>query len=392
MQRPRPFSSQRHTIAHMLVASALCACGSLGSDPDENTLRQLRLSPQFDVKNEIFLNTDNAAIKRMEDRMDFWTMIKIPFQTHDESRPRAPLPTRSPSWPQFLKDEEDRAQVIWFGHSTFMVRVGQQTVLVDPIFSKAASPFGGFVHRFQAPVVPLDQLPPVDVILISHDHYDHLDYETVLFFKGTQTRFVVPLGVDAHLLGWGIPPDRITALGWWSQTDSGSLSITCAPAQHFSGRGLLNRNTTLWAGWSVRERNSGVSFFYSGDSGYNTHFAEIGKRLGPFDLNLLENGQYNPLWREVHMLPEETVQAHLDLGGKWMLPVHWGLFVLSTHSWFEPIERALRAATARKATLSTPIMGEIQEFGPGVSGGMDPSALWWRSSVPEGQLQNESPL
>ena len=200
-------------------------------------------------------------------------------------------------------------------------------------------------------------------VVISHDHYDHLDYKTILMLAKTGVRFIVPLGVGAHLAGWGIKEERITELDWWGETKEGSVVLTAVPSRHFSGRELdrgdLDR--TLWSGWAFRGPRHRA--YYSGDTGKFPGFKEIGRRLGPFDLTMIEVGAYNSMWPDVHLGPEHAVQAHIDVRGRTLLPVHWGTFNLSLHTWIEPMERTLAAARKRGVTVAAPRPGESVEPG-----------------------------
>jgi L-ascorbate metabolism protein UlaG (beta-lactamase superfamily) len=250
-------------------------------------------------------------------------------------------------------------RVTWLGHSTMLVEIDGRRVLVDPVWGERASPlsFAG-PRRFYAPPLAIADLPPLDAVIISHDHYDHLDYPTILALAPLEVPFVVPLGVGAHLEHWGIAPDRITELDWWGEQAIGDLRLVATPARHFSGRSMVmaDKDHTLWAGWALVGPEHRV--FFSGDSAMFPGFAEIGQRLGPFDLTMLESGAYNSLWADVHMGPEQAVEAHRMLHGRVMLPVHWGLFDLALHSWTEPIERVLVAAAKHGITVATPRPGE----------------------------------
>jgi L-ascorbate metabolism protein UlaG (beta-lactamase superfamily) len=227
--------------------------------------------------------------------------------------------------------------------------------------------------------VTIDALPPLDAVIISHDHYDHLDYPTILALAGRDVPFYTSLGVGAHLESWGIEPGRIVELDWWetAKLPRAELSITAAPARHFSGRGI-GRNATLWSSFAVRAPRR--SFFFSGDTGLTPEYAEIAARLGPFDLVMLEVGAYHPSWGEIHLGPENALEAHALLGGGALLPVHWGTFNLAIHAWDDPAETLLRLGPARGAQLVMPRLGAAVE--PARVELVDP---WWRtiSAAPE---------
>jgi len=239
-------------------------------------------------------------------------------------------------------------EVTWLGHSTVLLEIAGKRVLTDPVWSDRASPSRVFgPQRFFAPPLPIDQLPMVHLVLISHDHYDHLDRSAVLALARRGSRFVVPLGVGARLRSWGVDDEQIAELDWWEETTFDGVRLVCTPARHFSGRGLLDRNRTLWSGWAIIGQDHRV--FFSGDSGMSPHFAEIGRRLGPFDLTMMDTGAYDSSWADVHMGPEQAVAAHHMVGGRLLLPVHWATFNLALHGWTEPGERVL-AETRRTGT------------------------------------------
>ncbi len=267
-------------------------------------------------------------------------------------------------------------RVTWLGHSTLLIELEGLRMLIDPVWGERASPSSLFgVSRFYAPPLAWEDLPVLDAVIISHDHYDHLDHTTIRRFaeRGEPPRFIVPLGVGARLQGWGIPADRITELDWWDEATVGTLRIVATPSRHFSGRAPWDEDRTLWAGWALigTERR----LFYSGDTAMSPHFAAIGERLGPFDLTLIEIGAYDADWPDVHLGPEQAVAAHQMVRGDVLLPVHWGLFALAFHSWTEPIERALVAAAAHGVTVVTPVPGgSVDLSGAALS---SPSSRWW---------------
>ena len=283
--------------------------------------------------------------------------------------PKAKLPEVAPDLGAFLA-KDGKSRFIWFGHSTLLLNVEGRVILVDPVFSKAAAPLGLFNRRFQPPVLPLKKLPRVDAILVSHDHYDHLDEKTIRFFRRGATEFIVPLGIGDRLRSWGIPSSRIFELDWEQSAERGGIAYTATPARHSSGRGLKDRYSTLWASWVIK--GSRTSLYFTGDSSYGAHFAEIGKSRGPFDLAFIENGQYNERWPWAHMFPEQTVQAAIDLGARIFVPVHWGMFSISFHGWSEPIRSSSAIARERGVPIEAPRLGEVVEIGK--ERGLDP---WW---------------
>ncbi len=251
-------------------------------------------------------------------------------------------------------------RITWMGHSTSLVEIDGARVLIDPVWSDRPTPIPSVgPTRWYAPVIAIEQLPHLDAVLVSHDHYDHLDAPTVRALAATGTRFIVGLGVGAHLESWGVRPDQITELDWWQSTQVGALTVTSTPARHASGRTLWDRDHTLWTGFAIAGAQHRV--YYSGDTGLFPAMRDIGARLGPFDCALIEAGQYHRAWPDWHIGPEQAVEASQWVGARVMLPVHWGLFRLAYHGWTEPIERVSVAAAARGVTLATPRPGESVE-------------------------------
>jgi L-ascorbate metabolism protein UlaG (beta-lactamase superfamily) len=288
---------------------------------------------------------------------------------------------------------KDRATIVWFGHSSYLLQINQTTILVDPVFSGHASPVSFLAKAYPGTgVYTAADMPEIDIMLLTHDHYDHLDYTTIRQLMPTTKHYCTSLGVGAHLESWGIAPEKITELDWWESWSAGAtgvgaaraggqsvdeavdgrITFTATPARHFSGRSF-KRAGTLWSAFVLKA--GGYSLFLGGDSGYERHFKEIGERFGPFDLAILECGQYGKNWPYIHMLPEETVQAALDLRAAALMPVHWGKFTLSLHPWDEPILRVTVAAAERGMPVATPMIGE-----PVVVGEAYPHARWWEES------------
>jgi L-ascorbate metabolism protein UlaG (beta-lactamase superfamily) len=270
--------------------------------------------------------------------------------------PFSKLPENRPDLDSFLNDSSE-LKVIWFGHSTFILNIEGVIILVDPVFGKSAAPFDFMVKRFQPPVLKLNDLPKVDIVLISHDHYDHLEMKSIKYFKEKDVIFVAPLGVGSYLKGWGIDSKKIMEKDWWESVVIGKVELIATPSQHFSGRDGIHNNETLWASWVLKSKNHSV--FFSGDSVFDSHFKDIGVKYGPFDVTFLENGQYNKNWKYVHLFPIETIQAFKDLRGKKLFPVHWGMFELSLHSWFEPIEKIAKLAKENNIDLLAPEIGKV---------------------------------
>ncbi len=277
--------------------------------------KQYTASTHYDPVRGEFFNTPQS-IPPKEGTM--WVIFDMVFDG-ERFMPSTPLPVVQTNWQEFLAPSP-QAAFVWFGHSAFMMRMNGQTFLVDPAFPSHASPVPIMMKRF-APAPDLSSLPKIDVIVYSHAHYDHLDAKVVQFYKQTQTRFVVPLGVGAYLQKWGIAPERIDELDWWESVKVGEVTVSAVPTRHDSARTALDSKKSLWAGWVF---DGAERIYYSADSSYAAHFKHIGERFSDIDLALVENGQYNELWADNHLFPNQTVQAAQDVKAKRWMPVHWG--------------------------------------------------------------------
>jgi L-ascorbate metabolism protein UlaG (beta-lactamase superfamily) len=286
--------------------------------------------------------------------------------------PTHPLPSVSPL-DRWGKRAQSGLRITWLGHSTVLVEIGGLRVITDPVWGKRASPsqLAG-PKRFQPVPVRLSEMPAVDLVIVSHDHYDHLDYPTIRELARTRVPFVTSLGVGAHLEMWGVQSERIVELDWWeSYAIPGSdVTITAAPSQHFSGRGINDRNATLWSAMVIRSQQHAV--FFSGDTGLTTEYELIREKLGPFDLTMLEIGAYYPAWGDIHLGPDNAIKAHAMLGGV-LMPVHWGTFSLAMHAWDQPAERLFELAQKTDAALLMPKLGEAME-----PAHLDKPKPWWR--------------
>ena len=272
---------------------------------------------------------------------------------------------------QWARPVQSGLRATWLGHSTVLLEIDGLRVLTDPVWGERVSPlpFAG-PRRFHPAPAQIEQLPPLDAVVISHDHYDHLDYPSILRLAPLGVPFITSLGVGAHLEAWGVPPERITELDWWESVEVGALTVTAAPSQHFSGRGVGDRNGTLWSAMVLRGPRHAV--FFSGDTGLTQEYEEIRQRLGPFDLVMLEVGAWHPSWGDIHLGPENALRAHALLGGGAFLPVHWGTFNLAIHAWDEPAETLVKLAPS-SAPLVMPRLGQPVE--PGHVQSID---AWWR--------------
>jgi L-ascorbate metabolism protein UlaG (beta-lactamase superfamily) len=331
-------------------------------------LERMRASAQY--ADGGFINTYAPSVLR--DMAGRPTLTELLFRGK-EREPARPLPSLDPRG-VWTRPAQSGLRATWLGHSTVLLEIDGRRVLTDPVWGTRASPFPFLgPKRFQPVPVAIGALPELDAILISHDHYDHLDYASVRRLAALNTPFVTSLGVGARLEAWGIPAERIIELDWWeSATLASGLVVTAAPSHHFSGRSLRDRNATLWSSLVIRGERHAV--FFSGDTGLAAHFAEIGRRLGPFDLVMLEVGAFHPSWGSVHLGPDNALKAWSQLGSGSFLPVHWATFNLAMHAWDEPAE--VLYASAPEGLLM-PQLGEPVE--PVLADGVRP---WWRSSEP----------
>jgi L-ascorbate metabolism protein UlaG (beta-lactamase superfamily) len=364
-------------LAVLLLVAVLLAQGwvAFGKAASGERLSRMQRSPNY--KDGRFVNPQAL-------RNDFWGMLGGLWHVSEHVSPSAP-PGAARLEPETLKTRPPSGlRVTWFGHSSILIEIDGKRVLTDPMWSERASPISWLgPKRWYPPALELRDLPELDAVVISHDHYDHLDYESVRSLDARGVKFVVPLGVGAHLEYWGVPSARIVELDWWDKAELGELAIVATPARHASGRFLTDKDATLWAGYAfVGPRHRA---YYSGDTGLFPALREIGQRLGPFDVTLIEAGQYHRSWPDWHIGPEQAVQAHELLRGEVMLPVHWALLGLAYHGWTEPVERAVLAASKHQALLLTPRPGQAVEPTQTVH-----TSRWW-PEVPW-QTAEQSPV
>ena len=334
-------------------------CSSMGTNPSKEKVKKFKNSKNYNIKKEEFTNRKPNIIDEMWDRnLNFKNIIDF-LKGGENLVPSKSLPEVKPDLAEFLKPSSD-LKAIWFGHSSIILNMDGTVVLVDPVFSSSAAPVSFVSKRFQPPVLKLNELPEIDYVLISHDHYDHLDMESIKHFIDKKANFVTPLGVGSHLEGWGIQTERIVEKDWWETAEFNGVKFIATPAQHFSGRGICDRNKTLWASWVIQSENHNI--YFSGDSGYDIHFKDIGDKYGPFDVAFLESGQYNEQWREVHMFPEDAALAYKDLKAKKFFPIHWGMFVLSKHPWNDPAKQLHILSKTHQIDLVVPKLGQLVNF------------------------------
>jgi L-ascorbate metabolism protein UlaG (beta-lactamase superfamily) len=343
---------------------------SLGKKPEGARLERIKASPLW--SGERFRNL-HPIIPGLRDPDALMPTLSDFLCGGVRRVPRGPLPSMNPleTW---ARPPGSGLRATWLGHSTVLIEIDGLRLLTDPVWGPRASPtrLAG-PKRFQPVPVPLRSMPPVDLVLVSHDHYDHLDYPTVRELAKRDVPFVTSLGVGAHLESWGVRPERITELDWWEshKLPNSGITVTAAPSQHFSGRGLKDRNATLWSSLVIRSQRHAV--FFSGDTGLTTQYQAIRERLGPFDLVMLEVGAFHPAWGDIHLGPENALKALALLGGGAFLPVHWGTFSLAMHAWDQPAERLLELGPKAGTQLVMPRLGEPVE--PAHAEAVEP---WWR--------------
>lgn len=333
-------------ILPLVVAAALSACSS--SEKFENS--DVHYQPDF-----------STFVK------GFWTML-----TSDTTdlEPSKPIPIKPISRAQLADEQQDVAYRI--GHSTVLMKLGDQWILTDPMFSKRASPVSwAGPERFSDLPVQIDDLPPIAMVLISHNHYDHLDHDSILALVPKVGKFLVPKKIGELIIDWGVPADKVQAMDWWDSTTVGPTKLVFTPTQHFSGRGLGDQNKTLWGSWVILAPSHHV--YFSGDSGYFPGFKEVGDKYGPFDLAFIEDGQYSHNWPVIHMFPEQVVQTSVDLRAKAMMPIHNSTFRLSDHAWNDPLEQVYQLAKPKGIEMLAPEFGQRYVIGEPL-----PVETWWR--------------
>jgi L-ascorbate metabolism protein UlaG (beta-lactamase superfamily) len=344
---------------------------SLGFRPKGERLERMQASARWSGAG--FRNV-HPILPGLRDPNASMPSVKDFFCEEGRRFPRAPLPSMNPldAW---RRSPQSGLRATWLGHSTVLIEIDGVRVLTDPVWGPRASPLRlAGPKRFQPVPITLREMPPVDAVIVSHDHYDHLDYPTIKALAKSDVPFVTSLGVGAHLEGWGVRPERITELDWWESHEiARGVRVTAAPSQHFSGRSFGGRNATLWSSMVVQSGRHSV--FFSGDTGLTTEYQDIRARLGPFDLVMLEVGAFHPAWGDIHLGPENALKAHALLGGGAFLPIHWGTFSLAMHAWDQPPEVLVESGSKGNVRLVMPRLGEPVE--PTLADGrVDP---WWRA-------------
>ena len=292
------------------------------------------------------------------------------YISNKEIKPKDKIPIKKPMI--IDKPLKEELNITWLGHSTILININGMNVLIDPVFSGYTSPIPYLgPNRYSELPIEIEDLPNIDIVVISHDHYDHLDYKTIKLIDEKVDKYIVPLGIENHLKKWKVNSDKITNMAWWEEITVDGLLIGCTPARHYSSRKMIDKNNTLWSSFVLIDNYHKV--FVSGDSGYDNHFKEISKKYGNFDLSLLDTGQYNAKWKSTHMNPEESVKAGLDLNSKVIMPIHNSSFVLSTHPWDEPLEKFVKESEKNNIKYITPMIGETINYNDNMS-----TSYWWR--------------
>ncbi len=334
-----------------------------GQPPEGADLERIRQSPHYN--SDGFVNLIETSLGPFSEMMK--SIPEMLFGPAGE--PDSALPVRFGESPSSAIDS--LCYITWYGHSAFLIEMDGQRILIDPMLGEtpAPLPFGSDRFKYERPI-PIEELTNIDIVILSHDHYDHLDYPTILAIKEEVEHFYTALGVGSHLKSWGVPAEQITELDWWQSADADGIALVACPSRHFSGRGLTDRWKTQWASWVVK--GAYQNLYFSGDGGYGPHFAEIGEQHGPFDLAMMECGQYFHAWKQIHMMPEESVRAGLELGGELLMPIHWGAFKLAPHDWKDPILRFTAEAERLQVPVVHPYIGERFCLG------LDfPRSAWW---------------
>jgi L-ascorbate metabolism protein UlaG (beta-lactamase superfamily) len=354
-----------------LAVAAMVACGLEGcASHAACESSPYAASPQFHGCG--FQNPPNPDARPNAPAWRIW--LRFLLEKGIDTVPAEPLPLHRLDTIELQALDSHANHVIRLGHSAELLKLQGKYWLIDPMLSERASPLQWIgPKRYTPPPIALDRLPPIEGVILSHDHYDHLDAGSIAYLASRAGRFFVPLGVGARLRALGVPPDHIQELDWWQGANFGAVHLTATRSQHFSGRTLTDRDDTLWASWVIE--SGGQRIFFSGDSGYSQGFREIAERFDGFDLALIENGAYDANWPSVHMTPEQSVQAFEDLHAKVLMPVHNSTFDLAFHPWHEPLDRIAALADAKHLTLATPLIGE-----PVTVGKPRVNSRWWQGS------------
>ena len=338
-------------LVFVVIANVIAGWRAFGHGAEGARRERIERSPQW--QGDHFENPQPLV-------NDTWRMLTGLFAASPHTSPDDAVPIEKIDPKRFQTPPTSGLRVTWLGHASVLVEIDGHRILTDPVWSRRASPLGWLgPTRWYDPAIALADLPALDAVVVSHDHYDHLDYPTISALAEKNVKFVVPLGIGAHLEYWGVPVSRIVELDWWEKASFGDLEIVSTPARHASGRHLFDQGATLWSSYAFLGPKHRV--YFSGDTGLFPAMREIGERLGPFDLTMIEAGQYHQAWPDWHIGPEQAIVAHGMLRGKALLPIHWGLFTLAYHGWTEPAERTLAAADQASVRILLPKPGQSVE-------------------------------
>ncbi|MDG2951495.1 MBL fold metallo-hydrolase [Exercitatus varius] len=342
---------------------------TFGGEPDAASLKKIQNSPHFNGKTFDNLEITNVEIRdgHNAEKPSILEWLSSVTNPPPGKQPAEPLPSEKIDAAKLQNN-----QFIWLGHSGLLFKMDNKFIVADPVFNRASPIFLGGAPFPMVHTPNVADLPGfIDIVVLSHDHYDHLDYQVMSEIKDRVGHFYVPLGVKAHLQRWGVENNKITEMDWYEQTQQDGLQFTLLPSRHFSGRSLRDRNRTLWGAWAIKSAD--FSLYFNGDSGYGKHFKEIGEKYGPFNLAFIENGAYNENWAQIHMFPEQSAQAAEEVKAKVVVPIHWAKFDLAYHNWKDPIERFTKAAADKSYQVATPKIGQTFDMNN------LPQEKWWQS-------------
>jgi len=375
-----PLKSRKTQTAALLISGVLMTSCANYPNSSEQALNRIKTSPQFAEGK--FRNEQTTQVFEWGKT---WAIMKDYFNNKsDKSVPKITPPIQQLSTDAFNLNDKEALNFARLGHSTLLIQMSGKYFLTDPVFSERVSPVQWLgPKRFHPVPMDIDSIEEIEAVIISHNHYDHLDESSIKQLKDKVNNFIVPLGIGDKLMAWGVAENKITQLDWWENIKLDDVELVSTPAQHFSGRGITDSDKTLWSSWVIR--NQQHSLYFSGDTGYFPGFKEIGEKYGPFDYAFMECGAYNELWRDIHMMPEDSLQAFKDVKGKVMVPIHNGTFDLSTHAWFDPMEKITQLAKDNNVTLLLPQIGELVNKKTLVA-----SSPWWQLNKQE--MNKDKPL